>query len=123
VSLAVSTGFWWLGATWVLPFACVETLALVLAYVLYARRTLKRDEVTLTAKRLVVRRQHAGGERMEEWPLAWVQVACGVATDHLIEIRSAGRCVRVGQELTRAQRVDVARAIHLALRRTNDVST
>lgn len=122
VSLLISVGFWWVGATLVLPFGCVETLALLLAFVMYARRTQEMEEVVLSRQGLAIRRRDAGGVATEEWPLAWVRVACGPETGDLIEIRSAGRSIRVGRHVAWARRQVLARDMDRALRQANCVS-
>ena len=122
VSLLIAAAFWRLGATLVMPFACVETLALTLAYVMYARHAQDRDEVWLSGGLLTVRRRVAQSDQMEEFSAAWVQVVCDAPASDLIEIRSGGRCVHVGQGLAPAQRMEAARAMQMALRQTNCVS-
>jgi len=122
VSLLISVGFWMVGATWVMPFACVETICLSLAFVMYARHTQDVEEVALVGSSLVIHQRWAGKVHVEEWPAAWVRVSCGFATGHLIEIRWGGRCVRVGKGLAWSQRLRAAQGMAQALRRMNDVS-
>jgi uncharacterized membrane protein len=122
VSLLIAAAFWRLGATLVMPFACVETLALTLAYVMYARHAQDRDEVGLAGGLLTVRRRIAQRDQLDEFVAAWVQVVCDAPAGGLIEIRSGGRCVSVGQCLTPTQRMEAARAMQAALRPTNCVS-
>lgn len=120
VSLAIGAAFWHMGATAVLPFACVETLALGVAYLMYARTTQDQDELRLTVSHLTVTRQRAGRIEVESFPRAWVQVLD--QGGRLIEIRSGGRRMVVGDGLNAIQRQETARDLQQALRRTNCVS-
>ena len=122
MSLLISAGFWQAGATMVAPFACVETLALALAYVMYARRALDREDILFSDQTCEIRQCRAGRVQKVEWPLAWVRVTCNEHTGHLIEIESGVRGVRVGHMVPAWRRLEVARAMTQALRQRNFVS-
>ena len=122
VSVLISLGFWVAGATWVLPFACVETICLSLAFVLYALRTQELEEVALRGQTLILRQGWGAKARVEMWPLAQASISCGPNTGYLIEIRSGVRSVQMGSGLGWGQRMGAVRTIGRALRQANEVS-
>lgn len=107
VSLAISLVFLARGAPFVLPFACLETLCLLVAVLLYAARAGEDEEVWLQDGQLWVRRTTRHQVHQQHFPVAWVQVRCDRSTGDLIELACAGQRVRVGRHvaLYRRQRL------------------
>jgi len=120
-SLTIAMVFWWLGVPWVLPFAGLEVLGLVLALLVYAPRANDRETVRLRQGQLEVECRRAGRVTATQWPAARVQARCSEATGGWIELTGAGQRLRLGRHLPPARRPEVARAMQQALRRLIDL--
>jgi uncharacterized membrane protein len=113
LSLAVAVFFWLMGAPWVLPFACVELLALGVAFVVYTRHAGDVEWIALEGQRLLVARCRGG--RWTHWQASpsWVRV--GLSPNGLVELRTAGRCLQLGALASSGQRQQLVRELRQAL--------
>ena len=116
VSLGVAGFFWSQGATLVLPFAALELAAVALAFLIWARHATDSERICLTEGCLVVELESGGKLERCEFPRSWVRVDPPPGSGQLIEVRGAGRSVRVGRFLRADLRPALAREIRLALR-------
>lgn len=121
-SLIISLVFWWLGAPWVLPFAGLEVLGLLLALVVYARRANDLESVLMDASRCTVECRRSGKVSRVQWPIGSTRVRCDADTGGLVELSGGGHRVRVGRHLGQAERTRVARAMQQALQRTDELA-
>lgn len=115
VSLVVAGFFWSQGATLVLPFAVVESVAMGLAFVVHARHVTDRERISFSRDRLVIEQESAGCVRRCEFARHAVRVEPPFGCDQLIEVRGNGQRVRIGRFLRADLRPVLAREIRIAL--------
>lgn len=122
VSLVIATAFWLHGATFILPFTCLELLALAVALLVYARHAGDHERVCLNDGRLIVERRDGNAVERWEWPAERVQIDCRLVAGGtgLIEFSGQGRRAEVGRhvraELRRPLAREFSRALHAAAR-------
>lgn len=111
VSLVIATAFWLLGATVILPFTCLELLALAAALLVYARHAGDHERVCLIDGRLIVERHDGHAVERWEWPAGRVQVGYRPAAGGtgLIEFSGQGRRAEVGRHVRAELRQPLAR--------------
>jgi uncharacterized membrane protein len=117
VALTIALGFWWLGATLVLPFAALEVLALGLALVWQARHAGDREHIVLAGD--VLAAEHHCGRHVERarFNTAWVRVEPVTDDASLVEISGGqGLRIRVGRYLRPGLRQRLAAELRFALR-------
>jgi uncharacterized membrane protein len=117
VALAIAVGFWWSGATLVVPFACIELLALGAALLVHARHALDSERLLLRDGLLVVQRVYGGRSERMEFEAAWVRVTAR-GKGSLVELTGGGRRAVVGRFVAPALRLRLARELRNALRGT-----
>lgn len=114
VSLLIAAGFTFFGAWLVVPF-----VALALAALLWAMRELARhagdfERITLAGDRVLVDRHRPDADEHFEFNGYWVQVICRPAAaggcDYLA-LRSHGRELVLGLDLTDRERASVGKAL------------
>lgn len=115
-SLGIASGFWWLGATLVMPFAWLEILVLGLALFIYARHARDGETIIVQGPVLVVERDHGGATERTEFSRDWVRVEPSAEDGSLIEVSGQGRKVVVGRHLRPELRPALAQEIRRALR-------
>lgn len=114
-SLAVAGGFWAAGAWLVLPFACLELLAVGVAMLVYARHALDHERLHLLDGCLVV--EHVHGNRVERVSMAlpWIRVETGQGGDTLVRLRGGGQNISVGRYIRPGLRWQLAQELRMAL--------
>ena len=117
VSLGIAGFFWSVGATLVLPFAVVETIALGIALLVYARHAADAECVSVHEGHVVVETETAGRRERFEFQPPWVRVAPVHGRQALIEVSGQGRTVAIGRYVRPECRVEVAEEIRQALGR------
>jgi uncharacterized membrane protein len=115
LSFAVAGFFWAQGATLILPFAVLELLAVGVAFLVYARHAVDREQIRVSSGLLVVEREVAGRVSRSEFPGPWVNVALSREAGQLIEVRSGARSERVGRYLRADLRPALAKELRRAL--------
>lgn len=113
LSLTVAVFFWLVGAPWVMPFACLELLALGVAFVVYARHAGDAEWIALQGEQLRVARCQAG--RWTYWQASRWTVRVGLSQNGLVELRAAGQCLELGALVNTAQRGQLVQALRQAL--------
>lgn len=116
VSLGVGVFFWFQGATLVMPFACVELLAVGIAFMVYARHATDGEQISLQGAQLVVEWESSGRRFRSEFNRNWVRVEPQAGDGSLIELSGQGRRVQVGRYVRPEMRAVLAREIRAALR-------
>jgi uncharacterized membrane protein len=116
LSLGIGTLFWVNGATFVLPFAWIELLAVGIAFVVYARHATDGERIYLDGSQLVVELEQAGKLERKSFKREWVRVEPGAGDRALIEVSGQGRSIEVGRYVRPELRPDLAREIRRALR-------
>lgn len=115
VSMTIAGAFAAQGAWLVVPFACLEVLALGVAFVIYARHAADYERIVLSPDRLLVETCRGERLRQESWAPAWTRVQYTGARRELIGLVAAGRRVDVGRFVSEASRGDLARQLRRQL--------
>lgn len=118
VSLGIGTGFWFAGASFVLPFASLELVAVGVAFLVYARHASDGERIYLHGPQLVVELETGGKLRRAEFHREWVRVEPRSGDGSLIELSGQGRSINVGRFVRPELRPALAREIRMALRGT-----
>jgi uncharacterized membrane protein len=116
LSLTIAGGFWMVGAWIVMPFACLELVAVGIAFLIYARHASDVEKIILQDGQLVVVLETAGRLQRSEFNRAWVRVEPKNGDGSLVELSGQGHSVRVGRHLRPELRPALAREIRRALR-------
>ena len=114
VGIAIGLVFWHLGAWPVVPFVALALAALLVAGYAVRRHADDFERITLTGDRLFVDRHDPKKDEHYEFNGHWVQVVCHPAAaggcDYLA-VRSHGREVQLGHDLTDGERASVGAAL------------
>jgi uncharacterized membrane protein len=111
VSLAIAAAFTAQGAWVVLPFACVEVLALGVAFVVYARHASDYERIVLCRGCLLVETCRAERLRREQCEPARTRVEYTGTKRELIGLVAQGRRIDVGRFVPESDRPDLARQL------------
>lgn len=97
VSMGISAVFATQGAWLMLPFAAIESLALVVAYLVYARHAADYERIVLAPGRLVVERMTGGSVARTECSTDWVRIAYEGNRRETVRLIAGGHEVPVGR--------------------------
>ena len=115
VSLLIATAFATRGAWLVLPFACIEVLALGVAFVMYARHAADYERIVVCRDCLLVETCKGDRLRREQCAPAWTRVEYSGTRRELIGLVVAGRRIDVGRFVPESERRDLARQLRSVL--------
>lgn len=115
VSLSIATLFAARGAWLVLPFACIEVLALGTAFVVYARHAADYERIVLCRDCLLVETCRGERLRREQCAPAWTRVEYAGTRRELIGLVAAGRRIDVGRFVPESERRDLATQLRAQL--------
>lgn len=115
VSLGISAAFAAMGAWLVVPFACIEVLALGVAFVVYARHAADYERIVLCRDCLLVETCRGDRLRREQCAPAWTRVEYGGSRRELIGLVAAGRRIDVGRFVPESERPGLARQLRRQL--------
>ena len=104
------------GASLVMPFACIELLAVGAAFLMYARHATDGERISLQDGQLVVELETSGRLIRSEFRRDWVRVEPSAGDGSLIELSGQGLKVQVGRYVRPELRAVLAREIRMALR-------
>jgi uncharacterized membrane protein len=116
MSLSIATGFVAYGAWFVLIFACIEVIALGVAFVVYAKHAADYDRVIFSPSSVRVEKSEGGKVKQFHLEPSWLKVEYdGKSRSHVVLVSGVQR-VTVGRfvpdsrllELTKALRVSAA---------------
>ena len=99
----------------VLPFACIEVLALGAAFVLYARHAADYERIVVGRDCLLVETCRGDRLRREQCAPAWTRVEYSGTRRELIGLVAAGRRIEVGRFVPESDRHDLARQLRSTL--------
>ena len=114
-SLVIATAFAAKGAWMVLPFACIEVLALGAAFVVYARHAADYERIVLCRDCLLVETCRAARLRREECTPAWTRVEYTGTRRELVGLVASGRRIEVGRFVPESDRPRLARQLQRQL--------
>ena len=115
VSLAIAAIFALQGAWMVLPFACIEVLALGTAFILYARHAADYERIVLCRDCLLVETCRAASLRREQCAPGRTRVEYTGLRQELIGLVAAGRRIEVGRYVPESDRQVLARQLRVQL--------
>jgi uncharacterized membrane protein len=115
VSLSIATMFAVQGAWLVVPFACIEVLALGAAFVMYARHAADYERIVLCRDCLLVETCRGDRLRREQCAPAWTRVEYSGTRRELIGLVAAGRRIEVGRFVPESERRDLAKQLRSQL--------
>lgn len=104
------------GIWMVLAFALLETVALALALLHYARHATDREHILLSERCLLVERTEAGQVRQLRLDPCWTRVAVPNRRRCMIELESRGVKVQIGGFVSEEIRQQVAQELKRELR-------
>jgi uncharacterized membrane protein len=123
LALSIAAALHQYGATYVLPFALLEVLALGLALLVFARHAADREFIGLNDETLRVERHRAGRVECMEFDPRWVRIEPQRHDLSLIRLSGQGRSIDVGQHVQPAWRRQLANEFRWALRQLGSRST
>ena len=115
VSLIIATAFAMGGAWLVLPFACIEVLALGAAFLVYSRHAADYERIVLCRDCLLVETCRGERLRREQCAPAWTRVEYSGTRRELIGLVAAGRRIDVGRFVPESERRVLARQLRVQL--------
>ena len=115
VTLGIAVAFACFGAWFILPFAGMELLVLLLAFRWIGRHADDYERLTIVGDLLRIEIAEAGQVQRHDFNRWWAQVVCGTEGRRLA-LRSHGREIELGRHLTRGERVAFAGAVRRQLR-------
>jgi uncharacterized membrane protein len=100
VSFGIGTGFAWLGAWMILPFAGLEMLALAAAFYANGRHAADYERIALVGGRLIVEVCDADRIARHEFNPAWVRLdELHSGREYRLTLRSGGKQLEIGRHL------------------------
>ena len=115
VSICISLVFWVIGASLILPFALLESLLLVVAFVCHAKAVCDFDEITLNDRHLVVRQERRGQAKEHHFTRGLFRVSMTDGPSPLVRVAESGKQVELGEWLLVHERVSLCRRLAHAL--------
>lgn len=111
LSIFIGLVFWVMGAPWILPFALIETLVLVVAFVYHARAVCDCDEITLSDRHLIVCQERKGQTKKHCFTrgLFWVSMTEG--PHPRVRVIESGQSVELGEWLLPQERLLLCRQL------------
>ena len=119
-SLLIAAGFWFIGASLVLPFAAIELAALGLAMLFYVRHAADRDLIAMKPSLVRVEQHRAGQVSRVDFNPRWIRVEPDQHDGSLVRLSGQGRSVVVGGFVSRDGRPQLAEEFRWALRHLDD---
>ncbi|MEY4725999.1 MAG: hypothetical protein RLZ36_626 [Pseudomonadota bacterium] len=104
MSICIGLVFWVMGAPLILPFALIESLLLVVAFVCHAKAVCDFDEITLTDRHLVVRQERLGQTKEHQFTRGLFRVSMTDGPSPLVRVVESGRRVELGEWLLPQER-------------------
>jgi uncharacterized membrane protein len=115
VSICIGLAFWVIGAPLILPFALLESLLLVVAFLCHARSVCDFDEITLNDSHLVVRQERRGQSKQHQFTRGMFRVSMTDGPSPLVRVAESGKQVELGEWLLVHERASLCRKLAEAL--------
>lgn len=115
LALSIALALHRYGATYVLPFALIELLALGAALLVYARHAADKEFIGLNDQTLHVERHRAGRVETMDFDPRWVRIEPQRHDLSLIRLSGQGRSIDVGQHVQPSWRRQLAAEFRWAL--------
>ena len=105
VSICIGLVFWVIGVPLILPFALLETLLLMVAFVCHAKAVCDFDEITLNDRYLVVRQERRGKTKVHQFTRGLFCVSMTKGSCPLVRVTESGKHVELGEWLLPQERL------------------
>ena len=107
VSIFISLVFWAIGAPFILPFALIESLLLLVAFLCHAKALCDFDEITLNDRHLVVRQERRGQAKELQFTRGFFRVSMTDGPRPLVRVVESGQRVALGEWLLPPERLSL----------------
>lgn len=111
VSICISLVFWVIGAPLILPFALLESLLLVVAFVCHAKAVCDFDEITLSDRHLVVRQERQGQTKEHQFTRGLFRVSMTDGPRPLVRVAESDKRVELGEWLLLKERLSLCQVL------------
>lgn len=111
VSICVSLVFWVIGAPLILPFALIESLLLVAAFLYHAKAMCDFDEITLDDRHLVVRQARQGLAKEHQFTRGLYRVSMTEGARPLVRVAESDKRVELGEWLLLKERLSLCQVL------------
>jgi uncharacterized membrane protein len=111
VSICVSLVFWVIGAPLILPFALIESLLLVAAFLYHAKAMCDFDEITLNDRYLVVRQERQGQTKEHQFTRGLFRVSMTDEPLPLVRVTESDKRVELGEWLLLKERLSLCQVL------------
>jgi uncharacterized membrane protein len=111
VSIFIGLVFWAMGAPWILPFALLESLLLLVAFVCHAKTRSDFDEITLNDRHLIVRQERRGQTKEHRFSRGLFRVSMTDGSTSLVRVVESGRRVELGEWLLPHERLSLCKQL------------
>ncbi len=115
VSICISLVFWFMGAPWVLPFALLESLLLLGAFVLHAKSMCDFDDITLNDSHLLVHQERRGQAKVHQFTRGLFRVSMTDEPRSLVRVAESGKHVEFGEWLLPRERLSLCQLLRSSL--------
>jgi hypothetical protein len=116
ISLCIGLFFWVMGATLVLPFSALEMVVLGVSFLVFARRALDRERISIEGSEVMVECELGGVSHRVAFQRDWLRVDGPHQQQPLIELRGQGKVIAVGRFVRPEWRATLAAEIRQASR-------
>jgi len=111
VSILIGFVFWLLGAPWILPFALIESLLLLVAFVCHAKTRSDFDEITLNDRNLIVYQERSGQTKEHRFTRGLYGVSMTEGPNPRVRVSESGRHVELGEWLMPHERLSLSKQL------------
>jgi uncharacterized membrane protein len=111
VSILIGLVFSFMGAPWILPFALIESLLLLIAFVCHARTRSDFDEIVLNDRHLIVRQERIGQTKVHRFTRGLYGVSMTEGPDPRVRVSESGRHIELGEWLLPQERQSLCKAL------------
>jgi uncharacterized membrane protein len=111
VSICIGLVFWVMGAPLILPFALIESLLLVVAFVCHARAVCDFDEISLNDCQLLVRQERQGQTKEHQFTRGLFCVSMTEGPSPIVRVAESNKRVELGEWLLPHERLWLCRQL------------
>ena len=111
VSILIGLIFWIMGAPWILPFALIESLLLLVAFVCHARTRSDFDEIILNERHLIVRQERRGRTKEHHFTRGLFRVSMTDGPQPRVRVIESGRYLELGEWLLPQERLSLCKEL------------
>jgi uncharacterized membrane protein len=111
LSIFIGLVFWVMGAPWILPFALIETLVLVVAFIYHARAVCDFDEIILNDRHLIVRQERKGQMHEHRFNRGFFRVSMSEGMQPRVRLIESGRYLELGEWLLPQERLSLCQQL------------